>query len=55
MLKNPQIFQHCKFKIILPLLMRKAHAARIPNPPAPGGAIYVTFQITWTISNGKKK
>ena len=20
-----------------------------------GGAIYVTFQITWTISNGKKK
>ena len=20
-----------------------------------GGAIYVTFKITWTISNGKKK
>lgn len=20
-----------------------------------GGVIYVTFQITWTISNGKKK
>ena len=20
-----------------------------------GGAIYITFEITWTISNGKKK
>ena len=20
-----------------------------------GGAVYVTFEITWTISNGKKK
>jgi len=25
------------------------------STPLPGGAIYVTFQITWTISNGKKK
>ena len=32
-LENPQIFQNCKLKIIFPLFMRKANAARIPNRP----------------------
>ena len=31
--ENPQIFPGDKFKIIIPLNMRKAHAARIPNRP----------------------
>ena len=30
-----------EIKIILPLNMRKAHAARIPNRPAPPGAFCV--------------
>ena len=29
--EDPQIFRHCKFRIIFPLLMRTAHAARISN------------------------
>lgn len=32
-LENSQIFQNCKLKIIFPLFMRKANAARIPNRP----------------------
>jgi len=43
MLENPQSFQHCKFKIILPLLMRKAHAARISNPPAHPAGFFFAF------------
>jgi hypothetical protein len=43
MLENPQSFQHCKFKIILPLLMRKAHAARISNPPAHPAGFFSPF------------
>ena len=29
--EDPQIFRHCKFRIIFPLLMRTAHAARMPD------------------------
>ena len=31
--ENPQIFPACKYKIIFPLKMRKANAARIRNRP----------------------
>jgi len=41
--ENPQIFRHCKFKIIFPLLMRKAHAVRIPNRPALPGGLFFAF------------
>jgi hypothetical protein len=41
--ENPQIFRHCKFKIIFPLLMRKAHAARIPNHPTLPGGLFFAF------------
>ncbi|WP_418587790.1 hypothetical protein, partial [Gemmiger sp.] len=33
-----------EIKIILPLNMRKAHAARIPNRPAPPGAFLRSAQ-----------
>jgi len=32
-----------EIKIILPLLMRKAHAARIPNRPALPGGLFFAF------------
>jgi len=47
-------FGDVKLKIMIPLNMARAQRKPFSIVP-PGGAIYVTFQITWTISNGKKK